>query len=125
MVFVSITAAALFASVGVAKADASSPALLEQNRIHHHISPLYFDSGRTRGLEVQKLQCRLLLADKIETRDRIEYFTDPDDGRAFEEVRRHEIEKEERSWKMLDDMQLYVFPRNKSHRNSSEVPRQQ
>ncbi|MEN6439358.1 MAG: hypothetical protein ABFD97_12350 [Syntrophobacter sp.] len=126
VVFASLAATALVAAAGVAEANTAPGGLADRDRILIG-SPVLSRSSDTAGIqmtEVQRPRCRLLLADKIETRDQIEYTTDPEATRAFEDARRHEMEKEDRAWKMLDDMQIYHLPRDKSHRNTNEDRRQ-
>lgn len=125
VVFLSL-AAALVTVIGVAKADAAPSVFADRNRIplDSPVRPFFAGSTGGRLSEVHKPRCRFLLADKIETRDQIEYTTDPETARASENARRRELEKEERSWKMLDDMQIYQFPREKSQRRSNENRRQ-
>ncbi len=125
VVFLSL-AVALVAVTGVAKADAAPSVSANRNRIvfDSPVQPFFADPTGGRLSEVHEPCCRFLLADKIETRDQIEYTTDPETARASENARRRELEKEERSWKMLDDMQIYQFPREKSLRKSNENRRQ-
>lgn len=49
----------------------------------------------------------LLLADLTDEKDRIVYGTDPEMDRAADEEAREEKEKQEKSWKMLQQMNLY------------------
>lgn len=49
----------------------------------------------------------LYLAYKVETRDSIEYGTDPEQDRWSEEQEREERIKQERSWRMLENMNIY------------------
>ncbi len=48
-----------------------------------------------------------LLADRVEKEDRIIYGTDPEMEETFEEQRIEEKIKEERSWRMLENMNIY------------------
>ncbi len=57
---------------------------------------------------------RLLIADRIDTQDGIIYSTDPDMDRAMEEQEKLEKEKEEKSWEMLQNMNIYEGSR-RSH----------
>ena len=52
----------------------------------------------------------LLLADRIEEKDRIIYGTDPEMDRLADEEAREEQEKQAQSWKMLQQMNLYQSP---------------
>ncbi len=49
----------------------------------------------------------LHLAYKVETRDSVEYGTDPEQDRWSEEQEREERIKQERSWRMLENMNIY------------------
>ncbi|MDR3556721.1 MAG: hypothetical protein P4L55_18365 [Syntrophobacteraceae bacterium] len=55
-----------------------------------------------------------LLADRTETRDSITYTTDPNLERAMKKEDREEQEKENKSWKMLQNMPYYA-PAHKRH----------
>ena len=60
---------------------------------------------------------RLLLADRIDTKDRIIYGTDPEMERTMEEQAREEKEKERQAWNMLQHMNLNNNNNNgKSHK---------
>ena len=50
---------------------------------------------------------RVFIADRIETQDRIIYGTDPGMERAMTEQERFEKEKEDKSWDMLRNMNIY------------------
>jgi hypothetical protein len=49
---------------------------------------------------------RLLLSDRVETGERIIYGTDPEMERAMDEQIQEEKEKEEKAWKMLQQMNV-------------------
>ena len=49
----------------------------------------------------------LILADRAEKKDRVLYGTDSDPAYSQEEQQREEKEKEDRSWQMLERMNLY------------------
>jgi hypothetical protein len=49
----------------------------------------------------------LILADRSEKEDRVVYGTDSDPAYSQEEQEREEKEKEDRSWQMLERMNLY------------------
>jgi len=53
----------------------------------------------------------LLLSDRTETPDRVIYGTDPDMERAMDDQIREEKEKEDKAWKMLQNMNIYQGPR--------------
>lgn len=59
------------------------------------------------GLPSGALHPPLLLADRIEEKDRIIYGTDPEMDRLADEEAREEQEKQAQSWKMLQQMNLY------------------
>lgn len=50
---------------------------------------------------------RVLLADRIETKDSVTYTTDPGLDRAMQKEDEEEKQKEIESWKMLQNMRLY------------------
>ncbi len=49
----------------------------------------------------------LLLADRSDAKDRITYSTDPEMDRATAEEEKEEKEKEDKSWMMLQHMNIY------------------
>jgi len=49
----------------------------------------------------------MILADRTEKKDRVLYGTDSDPAYSQEEQEREEKEKEDRSWRMLERMNLY------------------
>ena len=101
---------AIIACINVPEGQA---ALSQQN-----ISPLAeqhlhtLSNGSPRGL---------LLAERVETRDQIIYKTDSGAGKTFQELEREEKEKEDRSWQMLENIEIYpsrpVKPRGNSARD--------
>ncbi|MGC8491693.1 MAG: hypothetical protein ACP5SH_08140 [Syntrophobacteraceae bacterium] len=50
---------------------------------------------------------RVLLADRIETKDSVTYTTDPGLDRAMQKEDEEEKQKEIESWKMLQNLHLY------------------
>jgi hypothetical protein len=50
----------------------------------------------------------LLIADRVDTQDRVIYTTDPEMERAMQEQERLEKEKEEKAWQMLQNMNIYT-----------------
>ncbi len=68
----------------------------------------------------------LLLADRTEKEDRIILGTDPEMERAMDDQIKQEQEKEDKAWKMLENMNIYKD--NQKGRNSTpqdKVPRPQ
>ena len=63
--------------------------------------------SKTQSLENRMSPDRQFLVDRADTKDNIIYGTDPEMERAMEEQERHEKEKEEKAWKMLQNMNLY------------------
>ena len=63
-------------------------------------------SSKAQTLENRMSPPRLLMADRVDTQDSVNYGTDPEMDRAMEEQARHEKEKEEKAWKMLQHMYL-------------------
>ncbi|MCE5335876.1 MAG: hypothetical protein LLG06_14940 [Desulfobacteraceae bacterium] len=49
----------------------------------------------------------IILADLVEGKDKVIYRTDPEADEAFEEDQRRERRKEEKSWQMLQNMNIY------------------
>ena len=59
----------------------------------------------------------LLLADRTEKEDRIILGTDPEMERAMDDQIKQEQEKEDKAWKMLENMNIYKD--NQKGRNST------
>lgn len=67
---------------------------------------------------------RQILVYKAETRDSVEYGTDPEQDRWSEEQEREEKLKEERSWRMLENMNIYKKNSKKSTGQSTDKSQQ-
>ncbi len=65
----------------------------------------------------QSAPARLLLADLVEGSDRIIYSTDPEMDKASERQEREEARKEEKSWRMLENMNIYKGSRERPFRS--------
>ena len=63
--------------------------------------------SKTQTLENRVSPPRQLMADRADTKDNIIYGTDPEMERAMEEQARKERDKEEKAWKMLQNMNIY------------------
>jgi hypothetical protein len=63
--------------------------------------------SKTQTLENPASPPRQLMAERTDTKDRIIYSTDPEMERAMVEQEREEKEKEEKSWQMLQHMNIY------------------
>ncbi len=76
------------------------------------LNPTAFSAPRKVEILQNPETGRTLLADRIETKDSITYTTDPGLDRAMKKEERQEEEKENNSWKMLQNMPLYIpyFP---------------
>jgi len=80
------------------------------------------------GTALQKQTCenridpplRQILADRTDTKDSVIYSTDPEMERAMEEQAREEKEKEEKAWKMLQNMNIYKDERKRSPRTQPD-----
>ena len=62
----------------------------------------------------------LRIADRVETQDRVTYGTDPSAERSMEEQERLEKEREERSWQMLQNMNIYKGGKKSSDSTKSD-----
>ena len=65
------------------------------------------------------------LADRTETKDSVNYGTDPEMGRAMDEQVREEKEKEEKAWKMLQNMNIYKDTHRRPPRTRTDSTPQQ
>jgi hypothetical protein len=63
---------------------------------------------------------RQLMAERTDNKDSITYGTDPEMERAMAEQERHEKEKEENAWKMLQNMNIYQGGRKNPHPNQPD-----
>ncbi len=68
---------------------------------------------------------RLLIAERTDMEDRITYGTDPEMERAMAEQERHEKEKEEKAWQMLQNMNIYKSSKKSQGSNQTDKTPQQ